>query len=193
MSPADTSLFGIVPASFDTASLHLCPVPSAYSSFDNNVGASITTADFVIGLCSVSNAHSSLLGFVGTSFMIAFFDLRPMSDAGTSLQGPVGAPFMTAFTASLLRSRSLALLLHRAILGFPLLLLLSGSHRPMVALDFDPLDGLESILLSADKVLVPPRPCVGSTDGGALEAPKIELPSLFRKVVYAPTDELHER
>ena len=72
-------------------------------------------------------------------------------------------------------------------------LLLSGSHRPMVAFDFDPLDGLESILLSTDKIIVPPHPCVGSIDGGALEAPKIELPSLFRKVVYEPTDELHER
>jgi hypothetical protein len=60
-----------------------------------------------------------------------------------------------------------------------MLLFARGFGLGRAALDFDPLDGLEPLNLSADKVLVPPRSCVRAIGGEALEAPQIELPRLF--------------
>ena len=111
MRNADSSFQRKVGASFVAASFRsdLCTtlaafllrnirsVPNAYSSLLDLVGASFMAA--ISTLCSMSNTDSSHEGFVGASFMTAYYtsNLCSMPNAYTSLLDFVGAPFMIAF------------------------------------------------------------------------------------------------
>ena len=122
MPSTDASLLGIIGASFMTTSFDLCPVSHAYSSFDDPVSASLSTADFSIfgtfflmtiippmvpadfsvdrldiaSLVTAHGANSFLLSKFGASVMTARVTLRPMLHTDPSLLGMIEASTMAA-------------------------------------------------------------------------------------------------